>query len=84
MSTNINIPDKMNPADPRFVNWAQNLLDQDDENLEFEESDDDFRDEEDVKKFLEESSDEDYFQNEDEAGKEFFYNKLKSLNRFSG
>ncbi|KAK4886193.1 hypothetical protein RN001_002464 [Aquatica leii] len=64
MSTNINIPDKMNPADPRFVNWAQNLLDQDDENLEFEESDDDFRDEEDVKKFLEESSDEDYFQNE--------------------
>ncbi|KAK4883310.1 hypothetical protein RN001_006629 [Aquatica leii] len=64
MSTNMNIPDKMNPDDPRFVNWAQNLLNLDDENLEFEESNGDFRDKEDVKEFAEESSDEDYFQNE--------------------
>lgn len=51
----------MHPDDPNFLNWGQSLLDQDDENVKFEVSDDDLGDDEYVEEIDETSSDEDYF-----------------------
>lgn len=53
----------MHPDDPKFAEWAQNLLDEEDENTKFVESDDEFEDT--IEEVIEEDSDADYSENED-------------------
>lgn len=54
------IPNSMNPNDPRFPEWVQMLLDQDDEGTKFEESDEDLEDTAEIEQINEENSDTDY------------------------
>lgn len=56
---------RMHPDDPRFEQWGQNLLDQDDESTKFSDSDDELEDTSEIEEIYEEDSDADYVPDED-------------------
>lgn len=58
--------DRMHPDDPGFENWARNLLDQDDEDIIFPESDNELEDSPVIEEIYEEDSDADYVPDENE------------------
>ena len=65
MNKKKNFPDRMHPDDPKFADWVQHMMDQDDESVVFAESDDELSDDGNVEEIVEYSSDEDYSENED-------------------
>ncbi|CAH1965146.1 unnamed protein product [Acanthoscelides obtectus] len=60
-------PDRMHPNDPRFEEWARSLMDQDDEDIRFTESDNELAVSDITEEIHEEESDVDYIPDENET-----------------
>ncbi|CAH1962116.1 unnamed protein product [Acanthoscelides obtectus] len=72
-------PDRMRPNDLRFEDWARSLMDQDDEDIRFTESDNKLEDSDITEEIHEEDSDADYIPDENETE-----NWLEERNQMEG